>query len=151
MTAQNVTDIMLLGGAVAFGAWGIYRGAIRQIGWIVAFLCAFFVARTFGAQCASFLNISLIITYILLFILAFVLVTLIFRALRFTAHLLLMGPIDRTAGLIVGLFKWIFLASLVLNILYMCNPRWPIFASATASWTIRFVPRLFGAATGYLS
>ncbi len=151
MTAQNITDIVMITGAVGFGAWGAWRGAIRQIGWIAAFLCAFFLARMFGPQCASALGVSLIIAYIALFVAAFILVTMVFRVLKFTAHLLLMGPLDRAAGLLIGLFKWIFFASLALNILYMCNSHWPIFSSMLAARAMRFVPWLFGVASGYLS
>lgn len=150
MTAQNVTDIIMIAGAVGFAGWGAWRGAIRQVGWLAAFLCSFFVAKLCGPGLASAIGISLIISYIALFVTAFIVVTLVFRVLRFTVHLLLMGPLDRVAGLLVGLFKWVFFASLALNILFMCNPRWPIFGSVLASRAMRLVPWLFGVARGYL-
>lgn len=150
MTPQNITDIIMIVGAIGFGCWGAWRGAIRQIGWLAAFLCAFFVSRLCGQWLASTLGVSLIISYIALFIMAFIVVTLIFRLLRLTVHLLLMGPIDRAAGLVAGVFKWVLFASLLLNILFMCNPRWPIFGSALAARAMRLVPWLFGVARGYI-
>ena len=32
MSAQQIADIVILGGAVAFGVYGMWRGAIRQLG-----------------------------------------------------------------------------------------------------------------------
>ncbi|MDE5912720.1 MAG: CvpA family protein [Muribaculaceae bacterium] len=150
MTPQNITDIIMIIGAVGFACWGAWRGAIRQIGWLAAFLCSFFVAKICGPGLASALGISLIISYIALFVMAFIVVSLIFRLLRFTVHLLLMGPLDRAAGLVAGIFKWLLFASLLLNILFMCNPRWPIFGSVLASRAMHLVPWLFGVARGYI-
>lgn len=150
MSAADITNLILIIGAVGFAAWGTYRGAIRQIGWIAAFLCAFFAAKLFGAGLAEALSISLTVSYIILFIFTFIVITLVFRVLKFTAHLLLMGPIDRAAGLLIGLFKWVFFASLALNILYLCNPRWPIFGASMAVRAMRFAPWLFGQVTSNL-
>ncbi|MDE7388360.1 MAG: CvpA family protein [Muribaculaceae bacterium] len=150
MSAADVTNIVLIIGAVGFGAWGIYRGLIRQIGWIAAFLCAFFAAKLFGPGLASAISIGLTLSYILLFIFTFIVITLVFRVLRFTAHLLLLGPIDRAAGMLAGLFKWVFFASLTLNLLHMCNPRWPIFGASLAAKAMRFAPWLFGQVTANL-
>lgn len=151
MIPENVTDIILIVSAVGFAGWGIYRGAIRQIGWIAAFLCSFFMARMFGQRCAEAMDIDVIIAYIAVFIAVFIIVSILFRVLKFTAHLLLMGPLDRAAGMLVALFKWGFCASLLLNIFYLCNPHWPIFSSVLASHTMKFAPKIFGLATGYLS
>lgn len=149
MTPEQMTDIVLLGGAVVFGAYGLMRGAIRQVGSVAAFIGAFICCRAFGASVAESLGWSQAVAMTVVFVVAFVTITLISRVLKLTAHLLLMGPVDRALGMVVGVFKWVFGASLILNILYFCNSGWPIFQSAIAEKVMRVAPCLFGMATEY--
>ena len=73
MSAQQIADIVILGGAVAFGVYGMWRGAIRQLGSVAAFLCAFLMARLFGLDMADWLGgVNPMIGYTLVFALVFI-------------------------------------------------------------------------------
>lgn len=149
MTPEQITDIVLLAGTVVFGAYGMMRGAIRQLGSVGAFIGAFICCRAFGGSVAETFHWSQAVAFTVVFVVAFVTINLISRVLKLTAHLLLMGPVDRALGMVVGAFKWVFGASLILNILYYCNSGWPIFHSAIAEKVMRVAPSLFGMATEY--
>ena len=78
MSAQQIADIVILGGAVAFGVYGMWRGAIRQLGSVAAFLCAFLMARLFGLDMADWLGgVNPMIGYTLVFALVFIGISLI--------------------------------------------------------------------------
>lgn len=144
MNSANICDIILIVGAVGFGVYGAWRGVLHQLGSVLAFLLGFLGARMFGSQMAAALNLNAVLSYIIVFMIVYIGVTVIFKVLRFTAKMLLMGPLDRFCGLLVGALKWFLFASIVLNLLYMIEPSWPIFHSKLTAWTIRFVPWLLG-------
>ena len=99
MSAQQIADIVILGGAVAFGVYGMWRGAIRQLGSVAAFLCAFLMARLFGLDMADWLGgVNPMIGYTLVFALVFIGISLIASVLKFTANLLMLGAVDRLAA-----------------------------------------------------
>lgn len=83
MSAQQIADIVILGGAVAFGVYGMWRGAIRQLGSVAAFLCAFLMARLFGLDMADWLGgVNPMIGYTLVFALVFIGISLIASVLN---------------------------------------------------------------------
>ena len=55
------------------GVYGMWRGAIRQLGSVAAFLCAFLMARLFGLDMADWLGgVNPMIGYTLVFALVFI-------------------------------------------------------------------------------
>ncbi len=151
MSAQQIADIMILGGAVAFGVYGMWRGAIRQLGSVAAFLCAFLMARLFGLDMADWLGgVNPMIGYTLVFALVFIGISLIASVLKFTANLLMLGAVDRLAGLVIGALKWLLLMSILLNLAQLADIGLPVYGSRIVTATADLAPWLFGYAAGII-
>lgn len=150
MTPEQITDLVLLAGAVTCAIWGLWRGAIKQLGSVAAFLCAFLVARLFGAEVASWLGVSPMWVYMALFVVVFIAVTLLATILKFTARLLMLGPVDKLLGALIGLVQWTLLCSLLLNLARLAGMDWPIFGSRLAQLVTDFAPWLFGYAAAMI-
>lgn len=146
MDAVTVTNVILIGGTLAMGVYGAYRGGIHQIGSVAAFLIAFFVARLLGGSVAEGVHCPSMVCYAAIFATVFVGVTILTRILRLTVKLLLMGPIDRLLGLLIGAGKWLLLCSFVLNLAILAGLHGAALNTPFATWVVAFLPRLFGLA-----
>ncbi len=150
MTAAAWVGVSLIVATVAFAAYGAWRGAIRQIGSVAAFLFGFLAAQLFGANVAAALALPVFACYCIVFAFIFALVVVLARVLRLTVKMLLLGPFDRMLGAVIGAAKWVLLTSLLLNLFIMCGVPAEYFAARFTRWVIEFLPRIFGLAQNYM-
>lgn len=151
MNAATVVTIILVGGAIAMALYGAYRGAIRQIGSVAAFLLGFLAAKLFSGRITELFEWPQMLSYVLVFVAVFIAVVFLARILRFTVKMLLLGPIDRLIGLLIGAAKWMLFASLFLNLVWACGFHPECLDTPAAYWIGRFAPKLFGLASGYFN
>ena len=144
MTHAQVAELVLICGTIGFGLYGGWRGAIRQLSSVAAFLVAFLAARLFGPQLAAKASIPGFLSYALIFAAFFVGVCVLAKVLRLTVKLLLLGPVDRMLGLLIGALKWIALSSLILNTLEICGMQGDWMQTPIAERFMAFMPWLFG-------
>lgn len=146
MTTPETISLVLIAGTVGFAVYGAWRGCIRQIGSVAAFLFGFLGARIFAPAIALKLQLPQLLCYVVVFALVFIVVMLLARALHLTVKFLLMGPVDRLLGAIIGAAKWLLLTSLLINLFLMCVPDSTLFATPVAQWVAKFATRIFGLA-----
>ena len=90
------------------------------------------------------------ISYILIFTAVYISVIILARILRFTVKMLMLGPIDRLIGLLIGVAKWMLLTSLIINFIWALGFHPVCFGVTAAQWIGRFAPKLFGLAQQYI-
>lgn len=143
MTAAQVVSIILIGGTVAMAIYGGYRGAIRQIGTVAAFLFGFLASKLFAGRLTALFEWHPMISYVLIFTTVFISVMILARILRLTVKMLLLGPVDRLFGLLIGAAEWMLFASLIINLIWALDFHPDCFSTPTAQWIGRFAPKLF--------
>lgn len=143
MTVTQIVSIILIGGTIAMAIYGGYRGAIRQIGTVAAFLLGFLASKLFAGRLTAIFEWHPMISYALIFTAVFITVMILARILRFTVKMLLLGPVDRLLGLLIGAAEWMLFASLVINLIWALDFHPDCFSSPTAQWIGRFAPKLF--------
>lgn len=124
------TDIVLLVLAVAACALGAWRGAVRQIGVVLAFVLALLVCRGFGTQVARIVLPPSVASdagmqwavYVVLFVLVFVAVVLLARLVHASFSVARMGLLDRIAGALMQLAIWLIAGSVLLNVYFAAVP-----------------------------
>ncbi|MDE6513716.1 MAG: CvpA family protein [Muribaculaceae bacterium] len=146
MTNAQIISWVLIFGTVAYAAYGAWRGAVRQAASVLAFLIGFLGARLFAPSIAYQLHLPSFFCFALVYALFFTGVMILARVLRMTVRMLLLGPLDRMAGAIIGAIKWLLLTSLLINLLILCAPDSGLFAAPFSRWVANFAPRLFGLA-----
>ena len=151
MSTPEIINLTLIGGTVAYAAYGAWKGFIPQLGSVAAFLLGFLGARLFGPPVAAQLELPLMLCYVVLFAIVFILTTMLTRVLHLTVKMLLLGPVDRLLGAIIGAAKWLLLTSLLINLFLLCAPDTTAFSAPFAQWVRGFAMRLFGLAQNCLS
>lgn len=118
MTGIDVVILVIVG---FFCVKGFFRGFIVEVFTLVGLLLAYVVAlremSTVSAWLDRTVNLPPLLSTTLGFLAVFILVALFFRwlagALRFLARRIMVGWIDRGGGVLFGLFKGAFVASLL--------------------------------------
>ena len=151
MNAPTIVTVILIGGTIAMAIYGAYRGAIRQIGSVAAFLLGFLAARLFAGRITALFEWPPMLSYVMVFVAVFIAVVFFARILRFTVKMLLLGPIDRLIGLLIGAAKFMLFASLLLNLVWTCGFYPDCFRVPAAQWIGRFAPKLFGLAQQWVN
>lgn len=151
MSTPEIVNLTLIGGTVAYATYGAWKGFIPQLGSVAAFLLGFLGARLFGPQVAAQLELPLMLCYVVLFAIVFIATTIVTKVLHLTVKMLLLGPVDRLLGAIIGAAKWLLLTSLLINLFIMCVPDTTAFSAPFARWVTGFATRLFGLAQNCLS
>lgn len=149
MTNAQIISLVLIFGTVAYAAYGAWRGAVRQAASVVAFLFGFLGARLFAPSVADGLHLPQFVCFALVYAFFFTCVMILARVLRMTVRMLLLGPLDRLAGAIIGAIKWLLLTSLLINLLILCAPETTLFSAPFSRWVAEFAPRLFGMALNF--
>lgn len=135
---------------MAMGLYGAWRGGIRQLGSVAAFLLGFLAAKIFAPQVTGLFQWPSAVSYALVFSAVFVVVTILARVLKLTVKMLLLGPIDRLLGLLIGAAKWLLFASLTLNLLWLLGIESSTLHTPVCQWVGRFAETLFGFAQTYI-
>jgi uncharacterized membrane protein required for colicin V production len=139
--------MILLGGAVGCGIYGGWRGAIRQVASVAAFLLAFLGTRVLADYAANLVDCSKLGAYIIVFCVIYIGVNVAVKMLRLTVKLLLLAPVDAALGALIGACKWLLGCSLILNLLHLTDPQMSIFAEPAVDKILSFAPWLFGCAS----
>lgn len=151
MTTPEIVSVILIAGTVGYAIYGAWRGCIRQLGSVAAFLFGFMGTRIFAPTVAAALQLPLMLCYAVVFALIFLVVIMLARVLHLTVKMLLMGPVDRLLGAIIGAAKWLLMTSLLINLFLMCAPGSAAFSAPLSQWVVKFAPRLFGLAQTYIN
>lgn len=144
MDIPTIINLLLLGGTIGMGIYGAYVGGIRQIGSVAGFLFGYLGAKLFSPSITDLFHWPPFLSYILVFCTIFICVVILARVLKLTIKMLMLGPVDRLLGLLIGCAKWLLGASLVINFIWMCgfHPVW--LAGRIPMWVGAFATRLFG-------
>ena len=138
MTAFDFAVLAIVGLSVIVSIW---RGVVREILALLAWIIAFVVAQAYADRVALWLpdaiaNISLrlLIAFILLFVFVLLLGALVSLLLSKLVRSVGLGPVDRGVGAIFGLVRGM-LAVLILVLLCGLTglPRLPIWRDAMLS------------------
>ena len=151
MNFTVIMTVILIAGTVAMAIYGAYRGAIRQVGSVAAFLLGFLAAKLFSPGITRLFEWPQMLSYALVFVAVYISVIFLARILKLTIKMLLLGPLDRLFGFLIGAAKWMLFASLVINLIWACGFSPECFQTPTAHWIGRFAPKIFGLAQAYLN
>lgn len=151
MSTPEIVNLTLIGGTIAFAAYGAWKGFIPQLGSVAAFLLGFLGAKLFAPGVATQLELPLMLCYVIMFAIIFVLTTMLCKVLHLTIKMLLLGPVDRLLGAVIGAAKWLLLTSLLINLFLLCSPESTAFSAPFPQWVGGFAMRLFGLAQSYIS
>lgn len=127
---MSYIEIIFLIILIASLIMGFRKGLITQLGDIVGLIAAILVCRVFGAQAAQIGRMIMgshvddaighymvgCIGYLVLFIIVWVGVKILFKLLKMTANVLLLGPVDRVTGALFMAAKCFIAVSVLLNI-----------------------------------
>ncbi len=151
MNFSVIVSIVLILGTIGFAIYGGYRGAIRQVGSVAAFLLGFLGAKLFSPGITRLFEWPQMLSYVIVFVAVYAFVLFLARIMHLTVKMLLLGPLDRLFGALIGAAKWMLFASLLINLIWACGFFPDCFQTPTAHWIGRFAPRIFGFAQGYLN
>ncbi len=143
-------NAIIIGGALIFCIIGAVAGIIKQLSSVVALVAGLVAGRMFGESVAETLDVNVFVCSAGVAIIVYVAVILVAKVLKKTVHKLALGPIDRLLGALFGVFFWLSLSSLLLNLLIVCAPETDFTGSPLALWTLDVLPWLIGCAEAYI-
>lgn len=145
---------------IASFIWGYNRGAVRQIGSIVAIVVAFLVSRLYGGAAAELFaqwmgadepgasSMTMLSAEILgrlsLFIAVWFVIGLLARLLHATLNAIFLGWVNSLLGGAVMALKACLVMSLLLNLWLVVNPSASV-GSGASRWVVDLLPTLTGA------
>ncbi len=159
-------DIIILVFVAVGLATGLYKGFISQLGSIAAIILGIVACRLWGDVAVGIVSGWLdpspensawsvyavtIIGYVVLFVVVYLAVVLLARLLHKLSHVMMMGPLDHIAGALLGIFKWLLLLSVLVNLWLVCSPGSKavedsrLAGGKVAAWVKGFAPSLLGA------
>ncbi len=161
-------DILILIVFAASVIYGLRRGAIRQVGGVLALFAGVLACRLFGDSVAH-LMLSLtgsadapsataeysasVLGNLVLYLVVYIGVRLLAGGLRNICKALLLGPIDRILGAVFAVLQWMLGLSLVLNFWAAIFPGSELMAESQLGRGLAlqsimdFAPWLFGSIT----
>lgn len=147
----STLDLIIIIGAVAFAAYGFYKGVIHQIGSVAALIIGYLAARAFGYPLSQSLGISQFICAAVVYIIAYFAIVALAKLVKITVRMVLLGPIDRILGSLFAIIKWLFITSLLLNLFMFCKPDAGVIGGKVTQFTLDFLPKLLGIAQQCIS
>lgn len=117
---MNSIDIAVIVIIALFTIRGAWIGLVRQLAFLAALVLAFLVAGAFSRQLAGFLKpldaspqLNFLLIYAAILLVVYLLVILLGMALTKMMKVTMLGGADRLLGGVFGLFKGVFLATLL--------------------------------------
>lgn len=162
MTSLDIIILVVAAGALVTG---FSRGVIRQLGSVVGLVAAIIACRVFGEAIGSMFTpeamgdtalgvyVGKIVGGTIVYVLVYVVVGILARGLRFAAHVLMLGPVDRVLGAVMALVKWGVALSVALNLWLALFPSSQVVRQSTlcggkaVGMVMEFAPALWGVAT----
>lgn len=122
---MNVLDLIIAVILVLGAIRGFHKGFFHEIAMLVGLVAGVFIAIMVSDKVASIaeelfgwnLQVVKIVAFILIFIIVVMLIRLLGKALTTLFDALMLGFINRLAGVAVGLLKWALLLAIVFNII----------------------------------
>jgi len=135
---MTTLDIVILVVLVASLAIGFRKGIIVQAGSLGGIVLGVVLCRLFGIRLAAIIAgaeapgyIDSVLANVILFIGGFLSVKLVAHFCKQLTHALALGGLDRLAGALFGLFKWMLVLSILLNLWVMVKPGTDVTAMST--------------------
>lgn len=119
---MNVVDAVVLAMALFLGLRGLRRGLIRAVfgfaGWLGGFAAAFYLVGDLAPIAAERYElrpeVAALIVFLVTFAVVFVAASLVGWLLSRLARAILLGPLDRLGGLVLGACEGLVLSAFVL-------------------------------------
>lgn len=124
---MSVIDLLILAAVVGAVIQGLRRGLIGQVGSIAAIVIALIGCRMFGGVLSGLFPeshpaLADILSNAVVYVVLYLGVLFVARALKFAVHAVLLGPIDRLAGVVFAVAKWVVGLSVLLNAVFAIAP-----------------------------
>jgi membrane protein required for colicin V production len=138
MTVFDYVVLVIVGLSVIFSVW---RGAIREVFALAAWIAAFFAAQAYAGTLAAYLpdaipnaSLRLLSGFVIVFLTVLVLTAVVAFAISKIVRAVGLGPVDRGIGAIFGLLRGMLV---VLVLVLLCGltsaPQHPVWREAMLS------------------
>lgn len=158
MSAVDIAIIVVVGASLIYG---LYKGIISQLASLGGIVLGIVACRIFAPDMGPLVmglfpntfsseTAAAIAGNVLLFLLVFLTVGAIASLVRKLTHTLMLGWFDRLLGGVFGVFKWLLIMSIILNLWYLLAPGSTIFTTShlmegkALPWIIGLAPELMG-------
>lgn len=137
---MNIDLVLAIIAALAL-LYGLYRGFIAQLASVGGFILGIVACRIFSSQAgeavialfpsmADSKTVATGIGCVALYLIVYFFISAFARLIRHLTHAMHVGWLDRLAGGLVCVLKWMFLCSILLNLWYYIAPESKIFTGA---------------------
>lgn len=138
MTIVDIIVLAILGISVAFGAW---RGLVREVLALVAWVAAFLIANLLAPDAAKLLpramaneELRLLVSFVVVFIAALVGLSVLAILASKLVRIIGLGPSDRVVGGIFGLVRGLLVVMILVLLAGLTTvPRQPMWRNAILS------------------
>ena len=138
MTVVDIIVIAILGISIAFGAW---RGLVREVLALVAWVAAFLIANLLAPDAAKLLpramaneELRLLVSFVVVFIAALVGLSVLAILASKLVRIIGLGPSDRVVGGIFGLVRGLLVVMILVLLAGLTTvPRQPMWRNAILS------------------
>ena len=158
---MTTLDIVILVVFVASLAIGFKKGIIVQVGSLGGILFGVVLCRLLGTRLTGVIAgadvpgyIDSVLANIILFVGGFLSVKIVAHFCKQLTHALALGGLDRLAGALFGLFQWMLVLSILLNLWVTVKPGTDFLAMSTLGnghaieAVMGLAPAVLGWATG---
>ncbi len=162
---MNYIDFIIVLIVLIGALYGLIKGVFRQLGSLGGFVAGVLVSRLFGGSFASLLQqmfdlpagVSRIAAYSLLFLLVYLICLQLMRLIHHISQQVALGWLDRLAGALFGVLKYLVIFSILLNLVHIIDPKVRMLPAREVStshlygYALRIAPALFAIAQEQLS
>ncbi len=165
---MNAIDIFLLAVIGIAVAYGLYKGLVRQIASLGGLILGIIACRLFSPDFAEVLigwfpstftdvNVAVVVAAIIIYLVVYFSVGALALLAHKLTHALMVGWLDHLLGAVFSVFKWLLIASILLNLWHIIAPESPVFSSSALmggklfNFVIRLAPELFGVVSDHIS
>lgn len=138
MTIIDIIVLVIIGVSAAFGVW---RGLVREVLALVAWVAAFLIANLFAPDAAKLLpramaseELRLLVSFVVVFIVALVGMSVLAILASKLVRVIGLGPADRVVGGLFGLARGLLLVMILVLLAGLTTvPRQPMWRNAILS------------------
>jgi len=138
VTVVDIIVIAILGISIAFGAW---RGLVREVLALVAWVAAFLIANLLAPDAAKLLpramaneELRLLVSFVVVFIAALVGLSVLAILASKLVRIIGLGPSDRVVGGLFGLVRGLLVVMILVLLAGLTTvPRQPMWRNAILS------------------
>lgn len=138
MTIIDIIVLVIVGVSVAFGVW---RGLVREVLALVAWVAAFLIANLLAPDAAKLLpramaseELRLLVSFVVVFIVALIGLSVLAILASKLVRIIGLGPADRAVGGFFGLARGLLLVMILVLLAGLTTvPRQPMWRNAVLS------------------